>query len=226
LFSVATDETILKCCLSFLNCDSFFQSLWPWHELLTAAPNLSNDSKWLAVECLGRVSNSSETKREKIFRNLLSGQKSFDALALDYFLEKNPLSKLETAAIEVSDQNIASRTVAIYGRHLMKDIVSAQDDEMDSIDSSKFVSVTSRESDLIKIVDAIGANMPVMLDGPMGCGKTKLVEHIAKLAGRKEFERFHRVYMSDRTDGRSLVGGYTCHDVPGNFNWEDGVLTR
>jgi midasin len=80
--------------------------------------------------------------------------------------------------------------------------------------------------DLVKIVEAIGANRPIMLEGPMGCGKTKLVEQIAKLAGRKEFERFHRVYMSDRTDGRSLVGGYTCHDVPGNFSWEDGVLTK
>ena len=228
MFSVATDESILKCCLAFLTCDSFFQSLWPWQELLSAAPNLSNDSKWLAVECLGRVSNWSESKREKIFRNLLSGQKSFDALALDYFLEKNNFAKFETTTPELSDQNVVSRTVSVYGRHLMKDIVAAssEDDEMDSIDSSKFVSVPSRESDLIKIVDAVGANMPVMLDGPMGCGKTKLVEHIARLAGRKEFERFHRVYMSDRTDGRSLVGGYTCHDVPGNFSWEDGVLTR
>jgi midasin (ATPase involved in ribosome maturation) len=52
------------------------------------------------------------------------------------------------------------------------------------------------------------------------------MKKLSKISARKEFRRFHRVYMSDRTDGRSLVGGYTCHDVPGNFNWEDGILTR
>ena len=31
--------------------------------------------------------------------------------------------------------------------------------------------------------------------------------------------------MSEQTDGRSLVGGYSCRDVPGQFTWEDGVLT-
>ena len=34
-----------------------------------------------------------------------------------------------------------------------------------------------------------------------------------------------RVQMSDQTDARSLVGGYSCRDVPGQFRWEDGVLT-
>ena len=42
-------------------------------------------------------------------------------------------------------------------------------------DSLKFVNVKSRESELIKMVEAIGANKPIMLEGPMGCGKTKLV---------------------------------------------------
>ena len=61
----------------------------------------------------------------------------------------------------------------------MKDAEAAveQDDLMEIVnnDSLKFVSVKSRESELIKMVEAIAYNKPIMLEGPMGCGKTKLV---------------------------------------------------
>ena len=231
-FSAASDECILKCCLTFLNCDTHFQTLWSWQELLSASPDLSNDAKWLAVECLGRVSNWSEKKREEIFRKLFSGQNNFDALSVNFLLDKGFHENPECLANELYIQNVVYRTVAVHGQHLMKDILTtADDDQLDVEENQKlgeftFVSVASRERDLIKIIEAIGESKPVMLEGPMGSGKTKLVEEVARLANRKEFKRFHRVYMSDRTDGRSLVGGYTCHDVPGNFNWEDGVLTR
>ena len=176
-FSGVSDETILKCCLSFLNCDSFFQTLWPWDQLLSIAPSLSNESKWLAVECLGRLANWSETKREQVFRNLLSGDSNFDALALDHFLEKNSSDKTIITTTELSCGDVVSRTVCIHGRHLMKDAEVEHEDSMEVVhsDSLKFVNVKSRESELIKMVEAIGANKPIMLEGPMGCGKTKLV---------------------------------------------------
>jgi len=47
-----------------------------------------------------------------------------------------------------------------------------------------------------------------------------------RISGRREFNNFHRINMSDRTDSRALIGGYACHDVPGRFSWEDGILTR
>ena len=149
LFSVlvSSDESILKCCLSFLNCDSFFQTLWPWHQLLAIAPNLSNEAKWLSVECLGRVSNWSETKREQLFRQLLSGENNFDALALNYFLAKNQKDELSTSTSELSFSNVVTRTVDVHGRHLIKDVVTEDDDDEEMVvqnDRLKFVNVQSR----------------------------------------------------------------------------------
>ena len=149
-------------------------------------------------------------------------------MSLSYLSDRRIDENPECQANELSGEDVVVRAVAVHGRHLMKDIL-ADDVDVDQIDSSEhstFICVGSRESDLVKIIEAVGKNQPILLEGPMGAGKTKLVEEVAKMAARKEFRRFHRVYMSDRTDGRSLVGGYSCHDVPGNFNWEDGILTR
>ena len=225
-FSVASNECILKCCLAFLNCDAHFKTLWPWQQLLDAAPGLSNDAKWLAVECLGRVSNWSEAKRDQIFSQVFAGDKNFDEMSLSYLSDRRIDENPECQANELSGEDVVVRAVAVHGRHLMKDILADDGDQNDSSEHSTFICVGSRESDLVKIIEAVGKNQPILLEGPMGAGKTKLVEEVAKMAARKEFRRFHRVYMSDRTDGRSLVGGYSCHDVPGNFNWEDGILTR
>jgi hypothetical protein len=100
----------------------------------------------LSVECLGRVSNWSETKREQIFRQLLSGANNFDALALNYFLGKNQKDEWSTSTSELSFPNVVTRTVDVHGRHLMKDVVVEDDDEEMLVqnDGLKFVNVPSR----------------------------------------------------------------------------------
>jgi hypothetical protein len=145
----------------------------------------------LAVECLGRVSNWSEAKREQIFRRIFSGQKSFDSLSLAHLSDATVQELPECQTNELSVQDVVTRAVTIHGRHLMKDISTGSDDDKngdveieDSTGYLKFISVGSREADLIKIIEAIGENKPVLLEGPMGSGKTKLVEEVAKMAAR------------------------------------------
>jgi len=43
-----------------------------------------------------------------------------------------------------------------------------------------FISVPSREILLKQIVEAVSCGTPVVLEGPIGCGKTKLVEHLSR----------------------------------------------
>jgi hypothetical protein len=148
-FSAASDESILKCCLAFLNCDDHFRTLWPWHELMAAATSdLTDESKWLMVECLGRVSNWCEKQREDIYRNLFSGQKNFDALSLSYFVEKGGHELPARPAAEWSVGGAVSRSVVVHGHRLIKDAAS-EGDEAEAT-GLKFVGVKSRESDLIK----------------------------------------------------------------------------
>lgn len=61
--------------------------------------------------------------------------------------------------------------------------------------------------------------------GPVGSGKTCLVEHLAAITGRKGIA-FKKVQLGDQTDSRMLLGSHQCTDVPGEFVWAPGVLTE
>lgn len=62
--------------------------------------------------------------------------------------------------------------------------------------------------------------LPVMLTGPTGCGKTRLVEHMGSLLGRPVLTvSCHDDLTSADLVGRFLVSG-------GDVIWHDGPLTR
>lgn len=58
-------------------------------------------------------------------------------------------------------------------------------------------------------------------------GKTTLVEHIAALTGRTIHNQgLLKVQLGDQTDAKVLLGTYHSTDIPGEFMWTAGVLTR
>lgn len=32
--------------------------------------------------------------------------------------------------------------------------------------------------------------------------------------------------MNDQVDGKSLLGSYACNEVPGQFSWTNGIITK
>jgi len=63
-------------------------------------------------------------------------------------------------------------------------------------------------------------HLPVMLTGPTGCGKTRLVEHMGELLGRPVVTiSCHDDLTSADLVGRFLISG-------GDVIWQDGPLTR
>ncbi|MEU1545924.1 CbbQ/NirQ/NorQ/GpvN family protein [Nocardia sp. NPDC005745] len=67
---------------------------------------------------------------------------------------------------------------------------------------------------------AFQQQVPVMLTGPTGCGKTRLVEHMGRLLGRPVVTiSCHDDLTSSDLVGRFLVSG-------GDVIWNDGPLTR
>ena len=68
---------------------------------------------------------------------------------------------------------------------------------------------------------AMLTNKPVLVTGPAGSGKTTLIQHLASLAG-VEVTSLH---LGSAVDAKSLLGGYICGEIPGEFRWMDGPLT-
>jgi nitric oxide reductase NorQ protein len=67
---------------------------------------------------------------------------------------------------------------------------------------------------------AARACLPIMLKGPTGCGKTRLVEHVARQLGRT----LHTVACHEDLTAADLVGRYLLKG--GETVWVDGPLTR
>ncbi len=70
---------------------------------------------------------------------------------------------------------------------------------------------------------ALSQGQAILLEGPMGSGKTALVEECARLAGHHDMVR---IYLDDQIDSKTLLGTHTCTDTPGEFQWRAGALTQ
>jgi nitric oxide reductase NorQ protein len=67
---------------------------------------------------------------------------------------------------------------------------------------------------------AFAARLPLLLKGPTGCGKTRLVEHMAARLGRELIT----VSGHDDLGAADLTGRHLIDD--GSTRWHDGPLTR
>lgn len=63
-------------------------------------------------------------------------------------------------------------------------------------------------------------HLPVMLTGPTGCGKTRLIEHMGEVLGRKVIT----ISCHDDLTSADLVGRFMV--TGGDVVWNDGPLTR
>lgn len=66
----------------------------------------------------------------------------------------------------------------------------------------KFVYVPSVQKSLYRLALAVSAGEPVLLQGPVGCGKTSLVEHLAAVTGRRPYEELLKVQLGDHMDSK------------------------
>ncbi|KAI8805304.1 P-loop containing nucleoside triphosphate hydrolase protein, partial [Cladochytrium replicatum] len=77
-----------------------------------------------------------------------------------------------------------------------------------------------------KVLNRLGLGIslgtPILVEGPVGCGKTALIEEAAAIAGRNDLLRVH---LGDQTDSKILLGSYVCTPTPGVFQWQPGILT-
>ena len=83
---------------------------------------------------------------------------------------------------------------------------------------SSFYKESRNEKEVFRA--AFAARVPLMLTGPTGCGKTRLVEHMAEELERPLFT----VSCHDDLTHSDLVGRFLVHG--GDVDWIDGPLTR
>lgn len=72
--------------------------------------------------------------------------------------------------------------------------------------TSGFVLVESAFTNLQNLAIAVAYQTPVLLEGPIGCGKTSLIEYLAAVTGRAKPPHILKVQLGDQTDSKVTDG--------------------
>ena len=64
------------------------------------------------------------------------------------------------------------------------------------------VMVSSTQRNLRSLALAVSSGSCVLLEGPVGCGKTALVGYLARETGRKKPSQFMKIQLGDQTDSK------------------------
>lgn len=218
-------EPFLQACLTFLWYDrQFFLNCFDWSPLAEIqVPQENYKCRFLLKHCLRILAGSSAEVLEKLLANIPND--SLMQCRLEYmqlFKTRIPFDLVESSSEMVTLLNL-------LGDSLSPSIINVNGVLMhkcsDPPSKKPLVMVGSVKNNLRILAHHVVSGHPCIIEGPVGCGKTSLVEHLASITGRIS-NYFMKIQMGDQIDSKTLIGNYHCTEVPGEFVWKPGPLTE
>ncbi|XP_074846986.1 midasin isoform X2 [Carettochelys insculpta] len=220
---------------------SVFRELWDWSVCVPLLRSHDTLVRWYTSNCLALVACMNDEHKSSFLKKI------FNPDELIHFklklLEESHVQNVERALVlanpdvslwnrepglqctqgEIVSADLSANVIAVCGVVLPRQqlVPKEQGSTM-----NHFVMVESTCMNLQNLVMAVASQNPVLLEGPIGCGKTSLIEYLAVVTGRMKPPHFLKVQLGDQTDSKTLLGMYRCTDVPGEFVWQPGTLTQ
>ena len=220
----------LNACLNFFHFNSsWFISTWNWSGLFSYLDdNKSDEIRFLIYQCLRVIFNLSD----ELFYRRLNGE--FDQSSLiDLRLKYNTIFQNKQISVPNKCAPKAINETSSVKAECSSDIVSIGGVLLKRINScdlpsnlNKFVLFDSFRAKLQKLALAVRLDQPVLIEGPVGCCKTSLVECLANYVGRVKSPEILKLQMGDQIDRKVLIGSYHCTEIPGQFVWKAGPFTQ
>ncbi|XDB53754.1 hypothetical protein ABFV05_007370 [Capra hircus] len=230
---------------------SVFRDLWDWSVCVPLLRSHDTLVRWYTANCLALVTCMNEEHKLSFLKKIFNSEELIHfRLRL---LEEAQLQDLEKALVlanpdtplwrkdkelqystgHLVSADLSSRVTAVCGV-VLPGQPPAPEEQASSRSSSReqelafrsYVLVDSVCKNLQTLAMAVASQKAVLLEGPIGCGKTSLVEHLAAMTGRRKPPQLLKVQLGDQTDSKMLLGMYRCTDVPGEFVWQPGTLTQ
>ncbi|KFV78000.1 Midasin, partial [Struthio camelus australis] len=227
---------------------SVFRELWDWSVCIPLLRSHDTLVRWYTSNCLALVTCMNDEHKLSFLKKIFSPEELMHfRLKL---LEESQLQNVERALVlanpdssfwrkekelqytqgDIVSGDLSANVVAVCGIMLPRlQLVSEEQVyfmfEQEN-NSSCFVLVESACTNLQNLAIAVAFQSPVLLEGPIGCGKTSLIEYLAAVTGRTKPPHILKVQLGDQTDSKTLLGMYRSTDVPGEFVWQPGTLTQ
>uniref|UniRef100_A0A9J8BXI4 Midasin n=1 Tax=Cyprinus carpio carpio TaxID=630221 RepID=A0A9J8BXI4_CYPCA len=216
--------------LRFLQSDcEKFRVLWDWSACVSQLLTSDVMVRSYTAQCLALVSHMTDNQKTIFLRKVLSSEEILS-------LEETQLLEVEKALV------LANQGSAVWRKERVNKVTRGQVVTEDLTRSvtvvcgvilprrtprlSNLVLVDSTCQNLRRLAMAVASQKPILLEGPIGCGKTALVEYLAAVTGHIKAPDILKVQLGDQTDSKMLLGMYRCTDIPGKFVWQPGSLTQ
>ncbi|XP_039293225.1 midasin-like [Nilaparvata lugens] len=229
-----TDLDLLEACYKFLQfAGSHFRQCWDWSKLIEMSYNHKDFYvRWLSCQCAAAVSCMSEEDKFKLVKKHLKNSEILESKLRYCNFLNTPIEEETNKSTTEEDEDDSERaTVAV--QNLTELAVSVMGVTLPVFDSTLqknegigLVHVDSTLAILKNVALAVASGKPICLSGPVGCGKTALIDHLAAITGRTKVPHLLKVQLGEETDAKLLLGGYKCSDLPGEFIWQSGALTQ
>uniref|UniRef100_A0A8C2BQ53 Midasin n=1 Tax=Cyprinus carpio TaxID=7962 RepID=A0A8C2BQ53_CYPCA len=222
--------------LRFLQSDcEKFRVLWDWSACVSQLLTSDVMVRSYTAQCLALVSHMTDNQKTIFLRKVLSSEEILS-------LEETQLLEVEKALVLANQGSAVWRKERVNkvtrGQVVTEDLTRSvtvvcgvilprrtpRQDEQTSL--SNLVLVDSTCQNLRRLAMAVASQKPILLEGPIGCGKTALVEYLAAVTGHIKAPDILKVQLGDQTDSKMLLGMYRCTDIPGKFVWQPGSLTQ
>ncbi|XP_075233650.1 midasin [Lycorma delicatula] len=228
-----TDLDLAKCCYGFLQYSAdHFRSCWNWSVFIEHSVKHENcEVRWMVCQCVAVISYMNETEKNILINNYLTD----DELRM-CILKYNSCKYNDKHFIGFisSDESDCDETISNYSvNKVTESVISVAgvtlplfNANVDKVDENNLILVPSTLNNLRNIALGVAIGKPICLTGPVGCGKTALIEFLATVTGRIGVPELLKVQLGEETDAKMLLGGYCCSETPGEFIWQPGALTR
>uniref|UniRef100_A0A8C8D189 Midasin n=1 Tax=Oncorhynchus tshawytscha TaxID=74940 RepID=A0A8C8D189_ONCTS len=233
--------------LRFLQSDcTKFRVLWDWSACVSQLLTSDVMVRGYTAQCLALVSHMTDNQKTIFLRKVLSSDEILHMKIKS--LEETQQLEVEKALVlanqgtvmwrqekvnkftrgQVVSEDLSQTVVAVCGVVLPR-IAPKQTEQvrLPILGNLKhLVLVDSTCRNLRRLAMAVASQKAVLLEGPIGCGKTALVEFLAAVTGHTKTPEILKVQLGDQTDSKMLLGMYRCTDIPGKFVWQPGSLTQ
>ena len=200
---------------------------WNWSPMYALLAHRSVLVRTYAVRTIATLLGAADQVRVRMMSSFVGADET-DAALVECERYDRALTQERSRAFVAPDEASPVPAVKVAARHLSSRVADAggillpRHSAVEAF-TPTLVAVDSMVRNMRSLAIAFASSSPILLEGETGAGKTALVEEFARLVGQSHLVKVH---LGDQTDGKALLGTYVCTDMPGEFRWQPGLLTR